>query len=376
MKEAFSRFLGADPDRLHFAAHSHHPWPDVTLAAHQQAWEDAARWMDDKWDHVFGTLIPRARRRVAAILGLPDPGTIVFGTNTHEFVGRIASNLPRPFRVLTTDSEFHSFTRQLSRWEEAGEVIVTRVAAEPFATFPARLADAYSGQDLVYFSQVHFNSGYVVDDLAALVTAFGTEATIVVDGYHAFLAVPTDLSAVAERAFYVAGGYKYAMAGEGACFLHVPAGAPSRPVNTGWYAGFDALTSAPEGVVYADGGQRFAGATADPSGIYRLDAVLGWLEEAGTTVADIRRHVGRMQDRLLERLSPALAATLIPPAGDQRGSFLTFVRPDAAELYRRLHADGVITDHRGNRWRIGVGLYHDEEDIDRLAAALDRALAV
>ena len=37
----FSRFLGAVPGRLHVAAHSHHPWPDVTFAAQEQAWLDA-----------------------------------------------------------------------------------------------------------------------------------------------------------------------------------------------------------------------------------------------------------------------------------------------------------------------------------------------
>ena len=34
--------LGADPDRLHFAAHSHHLWPDATRAAADRAWLDAA----------------------------------------------------------------------------------------------------------------------------------------------------------------------------------------------------------------------------------------------------------------------------------------------------------------------------------------------
>ena len=47
----FSRFLG--DGRLHFAAHSHHPWPDVTFDAHQRAWLDAAELMDDKWERVL-----------------------------------------------------------------------------------------------------------------------------------------------------------------------------------------------------------------------------------------------------------------------------------------------------------------------------------
>ena len=37
-KHLFRRFLDANPERLHFAAHSHHLWPDVTFEAQQQAW--------------------------------------------------------------------------------------------------------------------------------------------------------------------------------------------------------------------------------------------------------------------------------------------------------------------------------------------------
>jgi len=30
-KDLFSRALSLDPERLHFAAHSHHLWPDAAL---------------------------------------------------------------------------------------------------------------------------------------------------------------------------------------------------------------------------------------------------------------------------------------------------------------------------------------------------------
>jgi kynureninase len=375
LKEGFSRFLGSDPSRLHAAAHSHHPWPDVTHAAHQQAWLDSARLMDDKWDHVFGVVFPAARSAVARVLALPARDTLVFAPNTHEFILRIASNLPVPLRILTSDAEFHSFSRQVARWEEAGMATVDRIPAEPFASFPERFVEGFSSHELVFLSHVHFNSGYVVPDLDALVSALPDKATIVIDGYHGFMAVPTDLSRVAERAFYLAGGYKYAMAGEGAAFLHVPPGAPARPVNTGWWAGFGALTEAPDGVPYAEDGRRFAGATADPSGIYRLRAVLEWLDGAGVTVADIHAHVGGLQQGLLELLESDLAESVLPPAdAPDRGHFLTFRRTEAADLYRRAHERGVITDYRGDRWRVGLGIYHDQDDVDRLADVVNSIL--
>ena len=37
LRAHFARFLTADPARLHVAAHSHHPWPDVTRAAQIEA---------------------------------------------------------------------------------------------------------------------------------------------------------------------------------------------------------------------------------------------------------------------------------------------------------------------------------------------------
>lgn len=343
----------------------------MTYRAQVRAWEDAARLMDDKWDHLFGEVFPSARRRVASVLRLPDHETLVFAPNTHEFVMRIASNLAHPFRVLTTDSEFHSFARQLTRWEEADVAEATRVEAHPFESFPERFLAAYDGHDLVYLSQVHFNSGYVIPDLEGLVDGLPAEATIVVDGYHAFMALPTDLGPIADRVFYLAGGYKYAMAGEGVCFLHVPASAPA-PVDTGWFAGFGALTDHPAGVPYAPGGQRFAGATFDPSGVYRLDAVLAWLEGEGISVEEIHHHVADLQKRLMSALPRSLTAKLLPRDGE-RGHFLTFELDDAEGIYRRLHARRVITDYRGDRWRVGLGIYHDAGDVDRLA---DEILAV
>lgn len=376
LKPHFRRFLDAEPGRLHFAAHSHHPWPDVTLEAHAQAWHDAARLADEKWDTVFDSVLPEAQRHVAAELRLPSPESLVFAPNTHEFVLRLLSCLPERPRVVTTDSEFYSFERQTRRLEEDGLATVERVPTEPFATFPERLRDAVkrARPDLVFFSHVFFNSGFVVPDLAGLVKALPDGALVCVDGYHGFCAVPTDLSAVAARAFYLAGGYKYAMAGEGACFLHVPESAAQlRPRNTGWFAAFGALAEKQAGrVPYATFGARFFGATFDPSGLYRLNAVLRWRGDVGLSTPRIRAHAHALQQRFVDGLSsgtPLSAAQLVVPAAEHRGQFLTFRTPQAKALADALKAARVITDARDDRLRFGFGPYQDEGDVD---AALER----
>jgi selenocysteine lyase/cysteine desulfurase len=374
----YRRSLGADPERLHFAAHSHHPWPDVTRDAVLEAWDDAARLLDRKWEHVFGAVLPKARAHVARILDLGHPEQIAFGPNTHEFLVRILSCFDegRPLRILTTDSEFHSFARQAARLEELPRVTVTRVPTQPFPTFEERFADAAArGQfELVYLSQVFFNSGFVVADLRAVVEAVkSADTVIVVDGYHAFCAVPTSLRALEDRVFYLGGGYKYAQAGEGFGYLYVPAGCRLRPVDTGWFSRFSALTAPPgPGVLYPDDGFRFWGATFDPTGAYRFNAAMDLLVREGVTVERIHAHVQSLQERLLAGLERDLPRalspeTLITPRDLRRqGHFLTFRFAQAPTLFETLRARKVETDLRGDRIRFGFGLYHEPHDVDRL----------
>lgn len=369
-ESAFSRFLDARPDRLHFAAHSHHPWPDVAYAAHKLAWDDAAELMDDKWDHVFGTLVPRTQQRIAEVLGLERGDSIAFAPNTHELLVRLFSCFEPPVRVLSTGSEFHSFTRQSRRWEEDGLAIVDRVPTEPFETFADRFtAEARSGaHDIIYLSHVFFDSGFVVPGIDRIVASVSEErAFVVIDGYHSFMALPVDLGAIQDRAFFIAGGYKYAMSGEGTCFMHCPPGYGHRPVNTGWYASFGLLEEGIHGEVpYGKDGSRFLGATFDPSGIYRMDAALGWLQSEGLGAGEIHAHVQRLQSLFLDSV-PRLPGRLIPSRELERGNFLAFESGQAGQHYTELHDQGVITDYRGDRLRIGFGIYHGEHDVERLA---------
>ncbi len=53
LKHRFERALSLDPQRLHFAAHSHHLWPDVTFDAQVRAWAEANKFADRKWDLIF-----------------------------------------------------------------------------------------------------------------------------------------------------------------------------------------------------------------------------------------------------------------------------------------------------------------------------------
>jgi selenocysteine lyase/cysteine desulfurase len=383
-KHLFARSLAAAPDRLHMAAHSHHLWPDATRDAQLACWDDAAALADHKWDRALGEVMPQAQAGVAAELGLPSPADIAFAPNTHDFLVRLASAGRRPLRILSTDGEFHSFRRQTARWVEAGDAVVETVPTDPWHDFPARFAArARSGEhDLVFASHVFFGTGRRFDALLELADISRPDGPwLVVDGYHGFMALPTDLSGVADRVFYTAGGYKYAMAGEGAAFLHVPPGFAPRPTVTGWFAEFDDLSAPPGGIGYAPDARRFLGATFDPSGLYRLAAVFGMLRQEGLSTATISAHVRHLQRRLLDTIAADGAgrlaeAELLNPLDDRpHARFLAFRHREAAAWKAALDAAGVVTDVRDDVLRVGLALYHDEQDVDRFAELCRRTIA-
>lgn len=377
-KQLFSRSLGADPERLHFAAHSHHLWPDASFAGQVAAWNDAARLADRKWDKVLGEVWPEAQAHVAREIGSEDASAIVFASNTHDFLIRLITAAPArstgPLRVLTSDGEFHSARRQFARWAEAGWIEVERIAVEPFDSFSDRFLAAArrGGYDLIFVSQVLFGSGRIFSRVAELTALARPEGPwVIIDGYHAFMALEQPFGVEAARgAFYLGGGYKYAMAGEGCAFLHAPQGFGPRPPVTGWYAEFEDLSLPPGSVGYAPDASRFMGATFDPSGLYRFNAIRRTLDENGLTTARMSSYVADLQAQFLGATggTPLAAADLLNPLkGSPHARFLAFGSPNAQRWYEDLKQRNCITDVRGDVLRIGFGIYQDEDDVERLA---------
>jgi selenocysteine lyase/cysteine desulfurase len=384
-KRLFSRALAAAPGRLHFAAHSHHLWPDASYDGHMEAWDDAARLADRKWERIFGEVIPQAQRNIASELRLPDPSTISFAPNTHELLVRIFSARAenRPLDVLTSDGEFHSFRRQSSRWAEDGRVRLRIVACEPFATFTERyLAELERAKpDIAFLSHFMFKSGLRFDgarELASRAAADGMWA--VLDLYHSFMAMPCDFAAVADRVFLLGGGYKYAMSGEGAAYMHAPPSFALRPQNTGWFADFGAIEARQGEIGYGRDGSRFMGATFDATGVYRFNAVRAMLEREALNTELIGDRMATLRTTLCGAITSGEAGVLgeaellRPNAAGPHARFISLRHPSATQWKARLFEHDIITDARDDVLRIGLGLYHDEADVEKLCAGVKEAL--
>jgi kynureninase len=365
-------------ERLPLSGHSHQCWPDVAREGQLEAFEDAARWVDEKWDRAFAKA-ERVRAGFRRLLS--DDAPIALAQNTHELVTRFLSALDlreRP-RLVTSDGEFHTLRRQLARLDETW-LDVVRVRVDPVDTLAERLAaEVDERTSAVLVSAVLYETARIVprlDELASACTTAGVE--LLVDVYHALGALPFTVAGHRlERAWIVGGGYKYLQLGEGNCFLRLPAHAEEmRPVLTGWFAEFDELSSEQTGtrVTYGSGDSRFAGATYDPTSHYRADRVFDFFEQRALS-PEFLRSVSLHQTALLARLVDELE---LPESVVRRdrdtpreafGAFIALECPQAEPVARRLADEGVLTDARGRFLRLGPAPYLSDAQLE---AAVER----
>ncbi len=381
LAQYYSRFRVAE--RLLLTGHSHQAWPDCGFDGQMQAWLDAARYVDDKWEHAF-VQAERVREAFARLLGDAE-GSIALGANTHELLVRLLSALPlktRP-RLVTTDGEFHSIRRQLDRLEEEGLTVV-RVAEAPLESLATRLSDAVDDRTaLVLVSAVFFDTGRIARGLADVAASCRRHGSrLLVDAYHALNVVPFSLAEEGfGGAFVVGGGYKYCQLGEGNCFLRIPPDTELRPVVTGWYSEFTVLADRQraERVAYGQGGDRFAGATYDPTSHYRAARVFDFFRERGLTPR-LLREVSQHQIGLLAStfdaldLDPSVVNRDRACPLDEVGGFLALRSPAATTLVRSLHARGVRTDARGEVLRLGPAPYLSDRQLRDAMGLLGEAV--
>ncbi len=375
----YGRFRVAE--RLLLTGHSHQAWPDCGFEGQKEAWEDAARWVDEKWERAFAKA-DRVRNGYRRLLDDPD-GLYSLDASTHNLLVKLLSALPlgeRP-KLVSTDAEFYSLRRQLARLAEEG-IEVERVAAEPAASVGERLSAATCDRTAaVLTSTVFFTTAQIAGGLELAAAACRRHgALLVLDAYHQLNAVPFSLRRSGlEDAYVVGAGYKYCQLGEGNGFLRFPPDCDLRPVATGWFAEFGELTEKKESgrVAYNAGHDRFAGATYDPSSHYRAARVFDFFREQGLD-PELLRQVSQHQIGLLCRrfdeqdLDPRLIDRdrQVPLA--RLGGFLPLSSPRAGQIHRGLRQEGVQTDYRGEVLRLGPAPYLSDRQLEDAVAALGR----
>ncbi len=359
-------------ERMLFTGHSHQAWPDCGFEAQQEAWNDAAKLVDDKWDKAFQKA-EDVQTGYSKLLG-DKSGYITLGSNTHELLVRILSALPlkAKTRFITTDGEFHTIRRQLDRLTEEGFEVI-KIPSFPVAEVAEKLASACNEHTAaVLVSSVFFNSGLIVpglNELAEVCTK--NDTALIIDAYHHLNVIPFSVEENnLQNAFITGGGYKYCQLGEGNAFLRSPKDSEMRPVITGWYSEFTALSSKKKAgeILYGQRGDIFAGATYDPTSNYRAARVFKFFEDMNLT-PEFLRIVSQHQISVLIdefdklELDPKIINRDTTVSPENIAGFLVLYSESAGLISEKLKEKNVWTDYRGNVLRFGPAPYISDEQI-------------
>ena len=359
-------------ERMLFTGHSHQAWPDCGFEAQQEAWNDAAEFVDDKWEKAFAKA-EEVKQSYGKILN-DKSGYITIAANTHELLIKLFSAFPvkEKSRIVTTDGEFHSIRRQLDRLSEEG-VEVVKVPSMPVAEVAEKLIAACNDKTVaVYVSSVFFNSGLILPGLNELADFCDKkDINLIVDVYHHLNVVPFSVEENnLQNAFITGGGYKYLQLGEGNAFLRFPKDRDLRPVITGWFSEFSVMSDKkkPGEILYGEKGDLFAGATYDPASNYRGARVFKFFEEMNLT-PELLREISRHQIRtMIEEfdmldLDPEIIRRDTNVSRENIAGFLVLNTEYAGKISDKLKEKDVWTDYRGNILRFGPAPYISDSQI-------------
>lgn len=186
-------------------------------------------------------LLWEARERAAAFLGTV-PHRLVFTSNVSAAINLVASGLrlAAPGEILMSD---HEYGAMIWCWERAAQRQGLTVRTFPLPTMaadPAELVRAATAAltprtRLLFFSHVLSPTGLVLPAKELCAEARRRGVTTVVDGAHAPVFVPLNVTDVGAD-FYCANLHKWLLAPSGAGFLAVGPGNEDRlqPLHVSW----------------------------------------------------------------------------------------------------------------------------------------------
>jgi kynureninase len=358
-----------------------------------RAW---AREMDGAWTPWFGAL-QRFRAQVARLIGLSRADAIIPKPGAGQALRAVLNAIPAPkdhqrLRVVASDGEFDSIDTILRTYEERGRASVRWVRSDADEMHDGRrIAQAIDATtDLVVVSLVYFQTGQILDDLAAIVEqSRRIGALVVLDAYHAVGVLPITSFDDLGCDFAIGGSYKYTRGGPGAGWLAIhprhlidsptaDTGQKLVTLDTGWFAkrkvfGF----SRGDRVERALGGDAWLECT--PAVLPCVQALAG-LEFTLAIGVDRLRQYSLAQQRSLEESLRSRDVPIHSPEPARRGAFLRVRSDNANALVERLkHSPigewtGLNADARAGHIRLCPDLLNTQRELDAAAELIARAM--
>jgi selenocysteine lyase/cysteine desulfurase len=336
----------------------------VTAWAGEAAHEGDTAW--PSWSQRIDEL-----RRLAAELIRAEPEEIALVHNTTAGINLVAEGYPwQPGdNVVTLADEFPS---NLYPWMNLADrgVETRRVPTDEGVVDLDRVAAACDRRTrIVSVSWVGYASGWRNDPERIAGIAHDAGALFFLDAIQGLGVLPLDVSATGVD-FLAADGHKWLLGPEGAGLFYVRREHLDRirPTGVGWHSvphDFSHIE-----LVWRDTAARFEGGSQNMVGMIGLLESLKLLSGYGPEA--ISRRIFEITDLACRRLAGCGAVVASDRSPEHKSGIVSFELPgrDSAALRRRCLERGVVLSFRGGRLRISPHAYNDEEDVERLIAAL------
>jgi cysteine desulfurase / selenocysteine lyase len=332
-------------------------------------------------------LFEEAREKVRGFLNAADPREIVFVRGATEGINLVAQSWGATFletgdEVLISELEHHS---NIVPWQMLRDRLGIRLMVAPIdatggldlAGFEARLSPRTR---LVAIAHLANATGALVPVETVIRLAHRQGAKVLIDGCQAAPRLPVDVQALGCD-FYAFSGHKtYGPTGIGVLYGRHELLSAMPP----WQGGGEMILSVTfEKTEFQDPPHRFEAGTPDISGAIALGTAIDFIEELGRD--NILEHEEALTGYGVDRLSRISGLRLLG-AGQRRLGILSFdlegVHPhDLATVLDRHHVAVRAGHHCAQplmerlglpgTTRASLGVYNDERDIDRLAAAIE-----
>jgi selenocysteine lyase/cysteine desulfurase len=351
------------------------PLPQPTREAVELWLKEACEQGDFDWP-AWAARTEEARGHAAAMINAA-PEEIALIPNTTAGITYAAEGIDWQAgdNVVSLDNEFPSNVYPWMNLHSRG-VELRRVSAGDGRIDLNRLAEACDSRTrVVALSWVGYSSGWRIDPAAVAQLAHDHGALFFLDAIQGLGVFPLDVQA-ADIDMLAADGHKWMLGPEGAGIFYVKQSLLSelRPLHVGWNSvrqrydfhtiDFDLRPEA----------ARYEGGSANMVGYHALGASLKLLGELGcgpqqSAVGErVLQVAGQARDRL-QQIGAVLDTHWEP--GHNSG-IVRFHLPerDSQQLRKACLAQNVVVSYRGGTLRISPHAYNNEDDLERLIAAL------
>ncbi len=313
------------------------------------------------------------RQQGANILGSnPDQVAILSGAS--ELFGQLPFLLPAgpDQTVLLLSSDFPAITRPWLRLQQMGGCTIQFVDDDPDKDLTELLCASLTDQTAVLaISYVQYDTGTRIDPVKLRQATNAVGAKLVLDVTQAAGAL--QISADAWQAdVVISSGYKW-LGGHGGAALAVlaPDLLNQPPPLPGWMGAPDPFDFDATRLALAPDARRFTQSTMSYGSLAALTAGIEQLLKIGLN--RIEEHAKTLATELTEKLSGSDWLPFRPiddPCAAPHIVSLAAKGQDAAQIVKKLHANGVVCSSRGGRIRVSLAPYNNSADIERLVNGL------